>query len=417
MLDYCLHVGSENVVLYAKENVYVVKTLKEFQHVDELGKDVGANVRQKAKDITNLLTDDNRLKEERRQRQGMRDRMANISDYLNESVRNNNTAPNERYNEEGDLKKAIAESKRLAAEEAKSRQQNDAELQKALELSQQEALEKERKNKEKLEKENFDNLFNPAATAVNPYQQLEWTQTTATFNNPYQQQQQVNPYLQQQQQQQLLQTQMTGFQQPLNYQQQQPLQAQMTGFPSFQTSMVTGTNPFSQLNNSNAIVTQEQKFDYSELVFGQPKPQQQQQQPTSSQSFFPPSNAPNFSAVNTSSTISTANTTSFSLPIASNAPNFNSPTVSNAPNFNAPTAFNAPNFNAPTASNAPNFNTTTNSFTSYNNASPSLNYTSISTPTMNNAFMSSPQLQTTTKPQSEADLKYAKLNALLANKE
>jgi hypothetical protein len=36
-------VGSENVVLYAKENIYVVKTLKEFQHVDDAGKDVGFN--------------------------------------------------------------------------------------------------------------------------------------------------------------------------------------------------------------------------------------------------------------------------------------------------------------------------------------------------------------------------------------
>lgn len=35
--------GSENVVLYARENQYIVKTLKEFQHVDEAGKDVGAN--------------------------------------------------------------------------------------------------------------------------------------------------------------------------------------------------------------------------------------------------------------------------------------------------------------------------------------------------------------------------------------
>ncbi|KAI7850856.1 hypothetical protein BDC45DRAFT_517309 [Circinella umbellata] len=43
LLDYCLHVGSENVVLYAKENVYVIKTLKEFQHVDDNGRDVGAN--------------------------------------------------------------------------------------------------------------------------------------------------------------------------------------------------------------------------------------------------------------------------------------------------------------------------------------------------------------------------------------
>jgi epsin len=56
------------VVSYAKENMYVVKTLKEFQHIDDNGKDVGANVRQKAKDITNLLSDDVRLRDERQQR-------------------------------------------------------------------------------------------------------------------------------------------------------------------------------------------------------------------------------------------------------------------------------------------------------------------------------------------------------------
>lgn len=35
-------------------------------YVDEEMKDVGANVRQKAKDITNLLQDDDRLRRERR---------------------------------------------------------------------------------------------------------------------------------------------------------------------------------------------------------------------------------------------------------------------------------------------------------------------------------------------------------------
>ena len=83
-------------------------------------------VRQKAKDITNLLQDDNRLKEERRQRQGMRDRMANVGDYLNESVRriNGETDENGRsWDDENELKKALAESKRIAAEEEKNRRQ------------------------------------------------------------------------------------------------------------------------------------------------------------------------------------------------------------------------------------------------------------------------------------------------------
>jgi epsin len=43
VLDYCLHVGSEEVVKYAKKNVYIVKTLKEFQFIDEYGKDQGVN--------------------------------------------------------------------------------------------------------------------------------------------------------------------------------------------------------------------------------------------------------------------------------------------------------------------------------------------------------------------------------------
>ena len=75
MLDYLLHAGSENVVIYFRDNMYIVKTLKEFQYVDEYSKDQGANVRQKAKDITNLLQDESRLREERRSRASMRDRM------------------------------------------------------------------------------------------------------------------------------------------------------------------------------------------------------------------------------------------------------------------------------------------------------------------------------------------------------
>jgi epsin len=75
VLDYCLHAGSENVVIYFRDNIYIIKTLKEFQYVDEDGKDQGANVRQKAKDITNLLSDEGRLREERRSRAHMRDRM------------------------------------------------------------------------------------------------------------------------------------------------------------------------------------------------------------------------------------------------------------------------------------------------------------------------------------------------------
>lgn len=153
MLDYCLHVGSENVVLYAKENIYVVKTLKEFQHVDDTGKDVGFNgnyqkslgmkktrdtyyyhriVRQKAKDITSLLLDDQRLKEERRSRHQMQDRMAGVGDYMNDVMwggKANGSGGEDHQvyqhpgyvDEDKDLKRAIEESKRMAEQEFRKR--------------------------------------------------------------------------------------------------------------------------------------------------------------------------------------------------------------------------------------------------------------------------------------------------------
>lgn len=43
VLDYCLHEGSELVVTWARKNVYIIKTLREFQYVDEEGRDVGMN--------------------------------------------------------------------------------------------------------------------------------------------------------------------------------------------------------------------------------------------------------------------------------------------------------------------------------------------------------------------------------------
>lgn len=43
LLDYLLHAGSENCVIYFRDNIYVVKTLREFQYIDDYGKDQGAN--------------------------------------------------------------------------------------------------------------------------------------------------------------------------------------------------------------------------------------------------------------------------------------------------------------------------------------------------------------------------------------
>ena len=45
VLDYCLHEGSELVVTWARKNIYIIKTLREFIYLDEEGCDVGASSR------------------------------------------------------------------------------------------------------------------------------------------------------------------------------------------------------------------------------------------------------------------------------------------------------------------------------------------------------------------------------------
>lgn len=127
LLDYCLHAGSENVVIYFRDNVYLVKTLKEFQYIDEDGKDQGANVRQKAKDITNLLQDESRLRQERRTRASMRDRMTkggstSIDEPRNENVERRREQPqpssSRKNRDEDELKKAMEASKQTFEQEA-----------------------------------------------------------------------------------------------------------------------------------------------------------------------------------------------------------------------------------------------------------------------------------------------------------
>ena len=46
VLDYCLHEGSELVVTWARQSIYIIKTLREFQYIDEEGRDVGQNGKQ-----------------------------------------------------------------------------------------------------------------------------------------------------------------------------------------------------------------------------------------------------------------------------------------------------------------------------------------------------------------------------------
>lgn len=223
VLDYLLHAGSENVVIYFKDNLYVIKTLKEFQYVDEYGKDQGANVRQKAKDISNLLTDESRLRQERRSRAHMRDRMVrggNGDEEDNENERRRSrSAPPRQVRDDDELKRAIEESKRSLAEEQAKQGQLTAEerdLLEAIRLSEED----EKKRNDSVVDSNQSALFDDqnqvpvASSSANPFPlvdpssqsqfgqglQPQFTQLQPQFTQLQPQFTSFNPYAQQAQQ-------------------------------------------------------------------------------------------------------------------------------------------------------------------------------------------------------------------------
>ncbi|GJN91508.1 hypothetical protein Rhopal_004531-T1 [Rhodotorula paludigena] len=229
VLDYILHAGSDNVVQYFRENLYIVKTLKEFQYIDEAGKDQGANVRQKAKDITSLLLDENRMRSQRASRKDMRNRMTGQKD--DERVRerpSRATPPPRGGGGDDELQRAIEASKRSAAEEA-GRHRADDELEEAMRLSREEEERRQRMLAanggdslfdEQRQQERNDALIDMDAPTVQQPMQTGWMSY-----NPYQAQQQaqMEEYMRQQQ---LLELQRQQEAQQMMYQQQMQAQFQ-----------------------------------------------------------------------------------------------------------------------------------------------------------------------------------------------
>ncbi|KAM6499415.1 epsin domain containing protein [Amanita muscaria] len=257
VLDYCLHQGSENVVIYFRDNLYIIKTLKEFQYVDEDGKDQGANVRQKAKDITALLQDENRLREARRQRAQMRDRMIRGTDgsadndigLEDENIGRRNgpislsKRPARDNKEEDDLRRAIEESKRShEAEELKAAEDKD--IERAIKLSEEE----ERRRKLAVDDTNSASLFDDQSQLSSPVATTTTT-TTLQFTDP-------TPYA-------------VGLQP-----QHSQLQPQFTAIqPQF-----TSFNPYQQQAEQEAAQAEYLRQQQAFLLQQQQAQQQQQQQ-------------------------------------------------------------------------------------------------------------------------------------------
>lgn len=66
LLEYLVKHGSERVVDDARSHLATIKILRNFHYIDEKGKDQGINVRNRAKELAELLSDVDRIRQERR---------------------------------------------------------------------------------------------------------------------------------------------------------------------------------------------------------------------------------------------------------------------------------------------------------------------------------------------------------------
>ncbi|PKS07847.1 hypothetical protein jhhlp_006455 [Lomentospora prolificans] len=294
VLDYCLHEGSERVVTWARQNIYIIKTLREFQYVDEEGRDVGQNVRVAAKELTALIMDEERLRTERTDRRSWKSRVTGLEEYGPPGASGSSQRPRERprqRDDEDDLeyKLAIEASKAQEEEDRRKRaskqhvDSEDDDLAKAIKLSKEE---EDRRRKE-LEQTNATSLFDDDLIQVTPSQpQPQYT----GLNQGYQQGNQVdffaNPIDGNQ-----MQVQPTGYMQNAYT----GFQTQQTGFPG------SYPNGFGMQNNMLGVDPYGQQQQQQQQMQGfQPQPtgynpyaQQQAQSPIQQEpSLQPGSNNP-----------------------------------------------------------------------------------------------------------------------------
>lgn len=333
VLEFLLLNGSESVVLWAKDNIYIIKTLREFQYVDDAGLDQGQNIRARAKHITALLRDDDRLRRERQERKrgnGSRrgrtynsefddldapsqDRYSRNSRNSSRQRRPSRLPPSDPDDEE--LKRALEES-RLTAEEEERRRKNqnpeeDEDIRKAIMLSKEEEeqrrMEQEAAFQLPKQNENLIDFSQPSqpqvqyqVTAQPVYitgQNGIYGASTGMYQQPISTGYIQNMYAG------MPQAQYTGFQQPqqtgfqmnpqqtgvlqypqpqLQLQQQQPLAPMKTGSNNpFAKLASQSTSSFSNQPSLEEIQRQQQLEEQQrqqQLLFQQQQEQQRQQQ-------------------------------------------------------------------------------------------------------------------------------------------
>ncbi|KAG6039391.1 hypothetical protein E4U41_002715 [Claviceps citrina] len=286
VLDYCLHEGSELVVTWARQNIYIIKTLREFQYIDEEGRDVGQNVRVAAKELTSLIVDEERLRAERNDRKSWKSRVTGLEEYSPQhaepsaSRRPRERRPQAPGEDDAEYRLALEASKYQEEEDRKKRESrrtddNDDDLAKAIKLSQEE----EERRRRELEQSSANLLFDDDPPQPSASNQAQYT----GFNQGYQQGNQVDFFANPVDQSQMV-NQPTGFMNNAytGYQQPQPPVFQPNYHQAFGMQPTgIGMDPYGQQLNNMANMTgfQPQATGYN--PYAQQIQQQQQQQPPS----------------------------------------------------------------------------------------------------------------------------------------
>ncbi|SCV73703.1 BQ2448_6133 [Microbotryum intermedium] len=79
LLEYLVKNGSERVIDDARAHLSLIKVLRNFHYTDENGKDQGINVRNRSKELAELLGDLDRVRQERRKAKANRNKYTGVS--------------------------------------------------------------------------------------------------------------------------------------------------------------------------------------------------------------------------------------------------------------------------------------------------------------------------------------------------
>ncbi|XP_074605435.1 clathrin interactor lqfR [Brevipalpus obovatus] len=111
LLNYLIKYGSERVITSAREHIYDLRSLENYAFIDEHGKDMGINIRHRAKALIELIQDDEKLRDERKKAKKSKDKYIGVSSGMINSSSSWSDSPRRNYDDFGDSPHRSSRSK------------------------------------------------------------------------------------------------------------------------------------------------------------------------------------------------------------------------------------------------------------------------------------------------------------------